>query len=98
MTTATEFEGSVVVHLEYSDGPVDEQNHFTGVVSGTDVTLRFDDSPNWRLGSSWSGSLDGTAFTMNLPARNAGLLPAQFLGATVDDYNRAVKQAKPLQR
>jgi hypothetical protein len=95
MTTATAFEGSVVIHLEYRDGPVDERNHFTGVVSGTDVIFRFDDSPDWRWGSSWSGSLDDGGFVMNLPMRDGSLLPAEFQGANVEDYNRAVKQAKP---
>jgi len=95
MTTATEFEGSVVVHLEYHDETVDERNHFTGVVSRPDIIFRFDDSPNWRWGSSWSGSLNGAGFTMNLPARDGSLIPAEFRDAEVADYNRAVKQAKP---
>jgi hypothetical protein len=30
MTSATEFEGSVAVHLEFRDETVDERNHFTG--------------------------------------------------------------------
>jgi hypothetical protein len=95
MTTATAFEGSVVVHLEYRDGPVDERNHFAGVVSGTDIIFRFDDSPQWRWGSSWSGSLDGAGFTMNLPTADGSLEPAEFFRAAVKDYNQAVEQAKP---
>jgi hypothetical protein len=53
MTSATEFEGSVVVHLEFRDETVDERNHFTGVLSQTDLIYHFDDSPDWRWGSSW---------------------------------------------
>jgi hypothetical protein len=57
MTTATAFEGSVTLHLEYDDGLVDERSHFTGVVNKSDLTFRFDHSTDWRWGSSWSGSL-----------------------------------------
>jgi hypothetical protein len=95
MTTATAFEGSVMVHLEYRDGPVDERNHLTGVVSRTDVIFRFDHGPDWRWGSSWSGSLNAAGFTMNLPTEDGSLFPAEFRKADVEDYNRAVQQAKP---
>jgi hypothetical protein len=95
MTTATAFEGSVTLHLEYDDGPVDERNHFTGVLNKTDITFRFDDSTDWRWGSSWSGSLDGTGFTVHLPTRKGTLVTAEFQDATVDDYNAAVEEARP---
>jgi hypothetical protein len=95
MTTATEFEGSVAVHLEFRDETVAERNHFTGVLSQTDLIFRFDDSPDWRWGSSWSGSLNGAGFTMNLPTRGGSLAALEFREAEVEDYNRAVKQAKP---
>ena len=95
MTTATKFEGSVAVHLEFRDGTVDERNHFTGVLSQTDLIFRFDNSPDWRWGSSWSGSLNGAGFAMNLPTGGGSLAALEFREADVEDYNRAVKQAKP---
>jgi hypothetical protein len=95
MTSATEFEGSVVVHLEFRDETVDERNHLTGVLSQTDLIFRFDDSPNWRWGSSWSGSLNGAGFAMNLPTGGGSLAALEFREAEVEDYNRTVKQAKP---
>lgn len=96
MTTATAFEGSVSLHLEYDDGPVDAQNHFTGMLSKTDVIFHFDDDPAWEWGLSWSGSLVGTGFTVNLPTRKGTLDAAEFRDATVDDYNAAVEEARPL--
>ena len=95
MTTATEFEGSIAVHLEFRDGTVDERNHFTGVLGQTELIFRFDDSPDWRWGSSWSGSLNGAGFAMNLPTGGGSLAALEFREADVEDYNRAVKQAKP---
>ena len=95
MTNASEFEGSAVVHLEFGDQTVDERNHFTGVVGQTDLIFRFDDNPDWRWGSSWSGSLSGSGFTMNLPTGTGRLVPADFREADVADYNKVVKQAKP---
>jgi hypothetical protein len=95
MTTETEFEGSVAVHLEYREGTVDERNHFTGVLTQTDVIFRFDDSPDWRYGSSWSGTLHGAGFTMNLPTASGSLVALEFGEADVEDYNRAVERAKP---
>jgi hypothetical protein len=95
MTSATEFEGSVAVHLEFRDGTVDERNHFTGVLSQTDLIFRFDDSPDWRWGLSWSGSLDSSGFTMSLPTGAGSLAALAFREADVEEYNRAVKQAKP---
>jgi hypothetical protein len=95
MTTETEFEGSVALHLEYREETVDERNHFTGVLSQTDVTFRFDDSPDWRYGSSWSGTLHSAGFTMNLPTASGSLAALEFDEADVDDYNRTVKRATP---
>ena len=80
---------------QFRDGTVDERNHFTGVVSQTDLIFRFDDSPDWRWGSSWSGSLNGAGFTMNLPTRGGSLAALEFREADVKDYNSAVEQAKP---
>jgi hypothetical protein len=95
MTSATEFEGSVVVHLEFRDETVDERNHFIGVLSQTDLIFRFDDSPDWRWGSSWSGSRNGAGFTMNLSGGGGRLAALEFREAEVEEYNRTVKQARP---
>jgi hypothetical protein len=96
MTTATAFEGSVILHLEYqADDDIDLRNHFTGVLSSTDVLFRFDDDPDWGLGSSWSGSLISGGFNVQLPVPNGTLYTVEFRDGTVDDYNAAVRAARP---
>jgi hypothetical protein len=95
MTTAPTFEGSVSLHLEYADETVDERNHFTGVLDMSAIAFHFDDHPDWRWGSSWSGFLDGEGFTVQLPTGEGTLMTAEFRNASVDDYHAAVEQARP---
>jgi hypothetical protein len=95
MTSASRVEGSAVYRFRFGSGLASGEAHFTGVLNGDDMTLRFDKtSVGWALGSSWSGFVhridDG--ITLNLP-EGGRLFAAAFDPATAEDYNRALKRA-----
>jgi hypothetical protein len=96
MVAATTFQGSVILHLLFRDGPEDARNHFTGAVSEDDITFQLDpDNTEWKWGSSWSGSVTPDGFMVNLAATTGSLVTIGFEAATVDEYNTAVKKARP---
>ena len=101
MTGPARFEGSIVLRFLTPGGPVDGRSHLTGALTSDDLTVRFDNSSaGWNLGSSWSGFLHSTdnGFTLNIPQSDGNLFTAVFSAASANDYNAALKQARPMQR
>lgn len=73
-------------------GAIDLQSQnvaFSGVVSGSSVTLTMPQG----LGAvtSLSGSLSGSHLRLNVPASDGTLAEDEFVPATTDDYNAAVR-------
>ena len=95
-------EGLAVYRFLFDDGPSHGEAAISGTVSNEELFLRLkpaDTGPRgWYLGTIWSGRLDAatSGFTIDLPSPTTGeLLAIEFLPATVDDYNRALRNAKP---
>jgi hypothetical protein len=102
MTGPTTVEGLAVYRFLFDDGPSQGQAAISGTVSNDEPILRLkpaDTGPRgWYLGTNWSGRLDPATggFTIDLPSPTTGeLLMIEFLPATVEDYNRALRNAKP---
>ena len=102
MTGSKTVEGLAVYRFLFDDGPSHGEAAISGTVSNAELVLRLkptDTGPRgWYLGTLWSGRLDATTggFTIDLPSPTTGeLLAIEFLPATVDDYNRALRNAKP---
>ncbi len=102
MTGPNTVEGLAVYRFLFDDGPSQGQAAISGTVSNDELILRLkpaDTGPRgWYLGTTWSGRLDPATggFTIDLPSPTTGeLLTIEFLPATVEDYNRALRNAKP---
>jgi hypothetical protein len=102
MTGPNTVEGLAVYRFLFDDGPSQGQAAISGTVSNDELILRLkpaDTGPRgWYLGTNWSGRLDPArgGFTIDLPSPTTGeLLTIEFLPATVEDYNRALRDAKP---
>jgi hypothetical protein len=102
MTGPNTVEGLAVYRFLFDDGPSQGQAAISGTVSNDELILRLkptDTGPRgWYLGTNWSGRLDPATgrFTIDLPRPTTGeLLTIEFLPATVEDYNRALRNAKP---
>jgi hypothetical protein len=102
MTGPKTVEGLAVYRFLFDDGPSHGEAAISGTVSNDELVLRLqpaDTGPRgWYLGTIWSGRLDAATggFTIDLPSPTTGeLLAIEFLPATVDDYNRALRNAKP---
>jgi hypothetical protein len=102
MTGPNTVEGLAVYRFLFDDGPSQGQAAILGTVSNDELILRLkpaDTGPRgWYLGTNWSGRLEPAigGFTIDLPSPTTGeLLTIEFLPATVEDYNRALRNAKP---
>jgi hypothetical protein len=102
MTGSKTVEGLAVYRFLFNDGPSHGEAAISGTVSNNELVLRLkpaDTGPRgWYLGTIWSGRLDAATggFTIDLPSPTTGeLLAIEFLPATVDDYNTALRNAKP---
>ena len=102
MTGPNTVEGLAVYRFLFDDGPSQGQAAISGTVSNDELILRLkpaDTGPRgWCLGTNWSARLDPATdgFTIDLPSSTTGeLLTIEFLPATVEDYNRALRDAKP---
>ena len=102
MTGPNTVEGLAVYRFLFDDGPSQGQAAISGTVSNDELILRLkpaDTGPRgWYLGTNWSGRLDPATggFIIDLPSPTTGeLLTIEFLPATVEDYNRALRNAKP---
>src|SRR5215207_3740329 len=102
MTGPNTVEGVAVYRFLFADGPSHGQAAISGTVSNDELVLRLkpaDTGPRgWYLGPIWSGRLDRAidGFTIDLPSPTTGeLLTIEFLSATVEDDNRALRNAKP---
>jgi hypothetical protein len=102
MTGPNTIEGLAIYRFLFDDGPSHGEAAISGTVSHNEVVLRLkpaDTGPRgWYLGTLWSGRLDAATggFTIDLPSPTTGeLLRIDFRPATVDDYNRALRNAKP---
>lgn len=61
-----------------------ESHSFTGVISGSSITLTLDS------GNNWNGTLSSSALTLSYTASDGTLRTFTFNQATVSDYNNAV--------
>jgi hypothetical protein len=102
MTGPNTVEGLAVYRFLFDDGPSRAKQPSREPVSNDEPILRLkpaDTGPRgWYLGTNWSGRLDPATggFTIDLPSPTTGeLLTIEFLPATVEDYNRALRNAKP---
>jgi hypothetical protein len=101
-TGPTTVEGLAVYRFLFDDGPSHGEAAISGTVSNDELIFRLkpaDTGPRgWYLGTIWSGRLDAATggFAIDLPSPTTGeLLTIEFLPATVDDYNQALRNAKP---
>jgi hypothetical protein len=102
MTGSKTVEGLAVYRFLFDDGPSHGEAAISGTVSNDELVLPLkpaDTGPlGWYLGTIWSGRLDSATggFTIGLPSPTTGEpLAIKFLPATIDDYNRALRNAKP---
>lgn len=68
--------------------PQSESHPFTGVISGSDVTLTIDSSENWN------GTLNGSNVTLSYTSSDGSLRTFDFHPASVADYNAAVASVR----
>ena len=102
MTGPKTVEGLAVYRFLFDDGPSHGEAAVTGTVSSGELILRLKPAETgprgWYLGTIWSGRLDPATggFTIDLPSpTTAELLTIDFLPATVDEYNKALRNARP---
>jgi hypothetical protein len=96
------FEGVAVYRFLLDDGPASGQAALTGVTDGREVVMQLtpvDTGPGgWLFGRHWSGYLDPRTrgFTVDWPSPITGGLKAiDFRPATSEDYNEALRKARP---
>lgn len=102
MTRPNTTEGLAVYRFVFDDGPSHGEAAISGTVSNGELVLRLkpaDKGPRgWYLGTTWSGRLDSASggFTIDLPSPTTGeLLTIDFVPATAEEYNTAIKNARP---
>jgi hypothetical protein len=102
MTGSKTVEGLAVYRFLFDDGPSHGEAAISGTVSHDELVLRLkpaDTGPRgWYLGTimEWPPWLCYRRLHHGLPSPTTGeLLAIEFLPATVDDYNRALRNAKP---
>jgi hypothetical protein len=102
MTGPNTTEGLAVYRFVFDDGPSRGEAAVSGTVSNSEMVLRLkpaDTGPRgWYLGTNWSGRLDAASggFTIDLPSPTTGeLLSIDFVPATAEEYNTAIKNARP---
>jgi hypothetical protein len=74
----------------------------SGTVSNDELVLRLKPADTgtrgWYLGTTWSDRRDSASggFTIDLPSPTTGeLLTIDFVPATAEEYNTAIKNARP---
>jgi hypothetical protein len=65
-----------------------ESHSFTGVISGSSITLTLDS------GTNWNGTLDGSSVTLSYANSDGSLATFDFRRGSVADYNAAVAQVQ----
>jgi hypothetical protein len=95
-------EGVAIYRFLFGDGPSNGEAAISGTVSNDELIFRLKpagtDPRGWYLGTIWSGRLVAATggFTIDLPSPTTGeLRTIDFLPATVEDYNRVLRNAKP---
>jgi hypothetical protein len=68
--------------------PAGESHSFTGIISGSSVTLTIDS------GENWNGTLRGSRVTLSYTSSDGSLQTFDFHSASVADYNAAVAAVK----
>ena len=89
--TPTAVDGTLTSVYTSTDDPTQlhtNTNSFTGIVSGSSVTLTMD------TGTKWIGTLNGRNATLSFTASDGTISSWTFTPATTDEYNQAVAEVK----